>query len=131
VKLQISDVAGAAVSDNLYWWSKEDAALKELNDLPQPNVQVTAQPATTAKKSESRITVKLRNAGTAPALLLKLTLTDASTGERILPAYYSENYVSLLPGEDRTVTVDYPSRTTKPAVTLRGWNLTQQNVAVQ
>jgi hypothetical protein len=131
VKLQVSDAVGAAVGDNFYWWSHEDAGLKELNDLPQANLQVAAQPATDADKSEFRITVNLRNTGTAPALLLKLTLTDASTGERILPAYYSENYVSLLPGEDRAVTVDFPAGTAKPAVTLRGWNLAQQNAAVQ
>jgi hypothetical protein len=33
--------------------------------------------------------------------MIKLTLKDAATGQRILPAYYSENYVSLLPGEER------------------------------
>ena len=29
-------------------------------------------------------------------------------GTRILPAYYSDNYVSLLPGEERTITVRAP-----------------------
>ena len=69
------------------------------------------------------VTVKLKNAGTAPALLVKLTLKDAKTGERILPAYYSENYFSLLPGESREVNVNFSEVSARPAVGVRGWNV--------
>jgi hypothetical protein len=63
--------------------------------------------------------------------MVKLVLKDAATGERILPAYYSENYVSLMPGEERTVTVEFPAGAGQPAIGLRGWNLTQETVAVK
>ena len=56
------------------------------------------------------MTVRIKNTGSAAALMIKLTLDDAATGQRILPAYYSENYVSLLPGEERTVTVAFRRR---------------------
>ena len=56
---------------------------------------------------------------------------DAATGERILPAYYSQNYVSLLPGEEQTVTVAFPAGQGKPAIGVRGWNVTADTVAVQ
>ena len=51
--------------------------------------------------------MKLENKGTAAALSNKLTLVNAD-GSRILPAYYSDNYVSLLPGETREVEIEYP-----------------------
>jgi hypothetical protein len=58
-----------------------------------------------------------------PAVLVKLTLKDAATGTRILPAYYSENYVSLLPGEEREVSVVFPAGMQKAAIGVRGWNV--------
>ena len=63
--------------------------------------------------------------------MIKLTLNDAATGQRILPAYYSDNYVSLLPGEERIVSVAFPAGDAKPAIGLRGWNLATQTIAVQ
>lgn len=33
-----------------------------------------------------------------------LQLRRKSSGERVLPVFYSDNYVSLAPGESRTVT---------------------------
>ena len=38
---------------------------------------------------------------------------NASDGTRILPAYYSDNYVSLLPGESREVDIEYPASADK------------------
>ena len=52
--------------------------------------------------------VKLDNRGNVAALETKLTLLD-SQGKRILPAYFSDNYISLLPGEVKEITVQYHS----------------------
>ncbi|MGA2847893.1 MAG: LamG-like jellyroll fold domain-containing protein [Terracidiphilus sp.] len=127
VVLKVTDAAGAAVSDNLYWWSKDEASLRELNGLPQATLTTSATIA--AEGGERKATVKIANSGSAPALMVKLTLKDAGTGGRILPAYYSENYVSLLPGEERTITVEFPGGEGKPTVGLRGWNLAAKTIA--
>jgi hypothetical protein len=129
VALGVSDAAGAAGSDNLYWWAKDEASLRELNGLPQ--VKLDASATVAAAGSERKATVRIKNSGSAPALLIKLTLKDAATGERILPAYYSENYVSLLPGEEKTLSVAFPAGQAKPAIGVRGWNLVEENVAVE
>ncbi len=129
VALSVSDAAGAPVSDNFYWWAKDEATLRELNGLPQGNLTVSASAA--ASGSERKASVRIKNAGSVPALAVKLTLKDAATGKRILPAYYSENYVSLLPGEERVITVEFPAGEAKPAIGLRGWNLATQTVAVE
>ena len=83
---------------------------------------MTASASVSAAGNERKATVKIKNSGATPALMIKLTLQDAGTGERILPAYYSENYISLLSGEERTVTIDFPAGQSKPAVGVRGWN---------
>jgi hypothetical protein len=129
VELQVSDAAGTPVSDNFYWWAKEEATLRELNHLAAAKLTSSATVAT--NNSERKASVRLKNSSSTPALMIKLTLKDAATGQRILPAYYSDNYVSLLPGEERVVTVDFPSGPAKPAIGLRGWNLTSETIGVE
>jgi len=129
VSLKVSDAAGAPVSDNLYWWAKDEASLRELNGLPQARLTSSASVANNG--SERTATVKIGNQGSSPALMIKLTLKDSSTGERILPAYYSENYVSLLPGEERTLTIAFPAGNSRPAIGVRGWNIVPETISVQ
>ena len=79
--------------------------------------------------------MKLHNAGKVAALANKLTIVD-SAGQRVLPVYYSDNYVSLLPGETRELTLTLPAhasaRSDSTAVTLRlrGWNASVADVRV-
>ncbi len=129
VELQVSDEKDVPVSNNFYWWSANEASLRELNSLPQAAISASA--AATPASGERQVSVKVRNTGSKAALLIKLTLVDAATDLRILPAYYSENYFSLLPGEERSVTATYPGGDAKPAIGLRGWNLASQTIAVQ
>jgi Exo-beta-D-glucosaminidase Ig-fold domain/Concanavalin A-like lectin/glucanases superfamily/Glycosyl hydrolases family 2/Glycosyl hydrolases family 2, sugar binding domain/Glycosyl hydrolases family 2, TIM barrel domain len=129
VKLEVSDTTGAPVSDNFYWWSADEASLRELNSLPQAQLSASATAATA--NGERTVTVRIKNTGATAALMIKLTLENAVTGQRILPAYYSDNYVSLLPGEERSVSVAFAAGDATPAIGLRGWNLATQTVAVQ
>ena len=75
--------------------------------------------------ADLRVDVLLRNLGTAPALAAKITMLDAQ-GERVLPVYYEDNYVSLLPGESRTISVEAAAKDLggeQPALVLDGWNV--------
>jgi len=127
VVLNVSDATGAPVSNNFYWWAAKDASLRELDALPQATVSAAA--SVSPAGGERKATVILTNSGSVTAVLVKLTLLDAATGRRILPAYYSDNYVSLLPGEQQTITVEFPSGAGQPAFGLRGWNLATQMVS--
>ena len=48
-----------------------------------------------------------------------------SDGQEALPVLWSDNYVSLLPGETRIVTASYASSAIhgKPHVVVSGWNV--------
>jgi len=82
-----------------------------------------------------RVTVTLHNPGPAVALMTHLQLRRgaANSGDglnavesRVLPVYYSDNYVSLVPGERRTVTIEAAEADLKgeaPHVVLDGWNV--------
>ena len=84
-----------------------------------------------AAGKERKATVHVKNASATPALLVKLTLRDAKSGERILPAYLSDNYFSLLPGEEKTVTVNYPATGAKAEFGVRGWNVVEGKFPVE
>ncbi len=52
-------------------------------------------------------------------------------GERVLPVYYDDNYVALLPGESRRIEVQCPAGPAPCAkVALRGWNAEPLEVPV-
>ncbi|HEY3705346.1 MAG TPA: LamG-like jellyroll fold domain-containing protein [Terracidiphilus sp.] len=131
VKLDVTDADGKQVSDNFYWWAKDEATLKELDQLSQESLTASVTQSGGEGNGEASIGVKLQNTSAVPAVLAKLTLIDEKTGERILPAYYSENYVSLLPGETRVVTVQYRSGSEKPSIAVRGWNVANATIAVK
>ena len=121
VRLDLSAADGASLSSNLYWVARDAEGSRKLSVMaPQP---VTVAATSSKSGAETLVTVSLVNTGSAPALNGKLTLVDAK-GARILPAYYADNYVSLLPGEARTVEVRYPGAVAGAKVELRGWNVT-------
>jgi len=84
----------------------------------------------TARVENGHVAVSLQNTATVAALATKLTLLQAD-GTRVLPAYYSDNYVSLLPGERREITVEYPQGTGATQIGIRGWNVISQTVPVK
>ena len=94
VKLELRNAAGQVLSDNLYWLGATGASYRQLNHLPGSS---GATATASAPRASGKIRVQLQNKGAAVALQNKLTLVNAD-GSRILPAYYSDNYVSLLPG---------------------------------
>ena len=126
VSLKLADAKGRPVSENFYWRGK-DAAYRALNALA--SATLTAQAAAPVVDGGDRaIFVRIANTGRVPALNATLTLRDA-LGKRILPAYYSDNYVASLSGETKTITVRYPATATVvPAFTLRAWNAVETPV---
>lgn len=123
VSLTLTRRDGTPVSSNFYWRGKDTASYRALTTLAPARLAVSVgRPEVVEGERMARVAIS--NTGQVAALNIKLTLQDGK-GERILPAYYSDNYVSLLPGESTTVTVRYPaSATAPPVVGVRGWNLT-------
>ncbi|HEV2577876.1 MAG TPA: LamG-like jellyroll fold domain-containing protein [Acidobacteriaceae bacterium] len=133
VRLELRDASGALIADNFYWVAKEPADNRALDKLAPASVNSSVKSAADAEVQSGREKVwrvHLRNTGTDAAIALKLTLLHPD-GTRILPAYYSDNYLSLLPGEERTVTIQAPvdaAGTGSAHVSLRGWNFPEQQV---
>ncbi|MEG8042242.1 glycoside hydrolase family 2 TIM barrel-domain containing protein [Sphingomonas sp. LR59] len=129
VRLEATDTAGKRLSTNFYWQAKDDAAFQALNTLAAVTLGSTA--TTRIDGAETVATVTLTNASPTPAIETKLTVMNAD-GTQVLPAYFSDNYVSLLPGETRSIEIRYPTaKAPSPSVTLRGWNVAASRVVAR
>ncbi|MBV9926167.1 MAG: beta galactosidase jelly roll domain-containing protein [Acidobacteria bacterium] len=127
VALRLADGTGRVVSENFYWRGREAASYRALDKLAQAPLELKAS-APKVEGGDRVVDVTLSNRTGTPALNAKLTLVD-DKGARILPAFYTDNYVALLPGETKTLTVRYPASVTSPvSLRLRGWNVAPAEV---
>ncbi|MEU2334346.1 exo-beta-D-glucosaminidase [Streptomyces sp. NPDC013172] len=147
-RLVLTDADGKEVSRNVYWlstkadtldWAKTDwwhtpttshADLTGLSSMAQ--VPVTAAASTTEADGTSTTTVTIRNTGTGstPSLLTDVHLVDAN-GRPVLPVRWSDNEVTLWPGESATLTATYRTADlhgSAPQVRVSGWNAVERTV---
>jgi hypothetical protein len=115
---------GKLLSDNFYWRGKEEGNYQSLLQLPKTKLTAT----TTATKSgqEWHLTTTLKNDTQTPALMVRLKVEGAKSAERILPVFFSDNYVFLMPGEEKIITMKFSDKDTrgeKPVVNVSGFNL--------
>ena len=125
IRLEARDASGALLSDNFYWQATDPAALRALNGLPRTPLSLSA--TAHVQGDETIATVTLANRLSVPALAAKLTAFGAN-GAQLLPAYFSDNYVSLLPGEERAVEIRVPGQRCGSTITIRGWNVAPAHV---
>ena len=130
IKLELSDASGKLISDNFYWLGGESADYRRLNRLPQARLSATANE--TSDNGNVRVQVHIENTGTTVSLETKLTLMNASGVSRVLPAYYSDNYLCLLPGESREIVIESPASaaTNGLSLALRAWNYSEEHLEV-
>jgi hypothetical protein len=126
VRLQLRDSTGTVLSRNLYW-KPNPANGEDLTPLDQlPVMHLTGTVTRHDSNGDVLLQVSLHNPGETMALMAHLQLRRKSSGERVLPVFYSDNYISLAPGESRTVSIDASESDLKgdtPLVVLDGWNV--------
>lgn len=125
IKLKLWNKQGQLVSDNFYWKGSPEKPdeLQALEKLQNVKLDVTAMPVNSSKNT---IKVTLHNPGRTVALMAHIQLRRAKSNLRVLPAFYSDNYVSLLPNETRVLTVEFEKSQLngeKPLITIDGWNV--------
>ncbi len=140
VDLRLSSADGTSLSRNFYWLSnqpdvladtstwymtpvKSYANLTSLRSMPAAQLSATARFSSAGGTGKARVT--LRNRGTSVAFFTRLQVTGRN-GEEALPVLWEDNYVSLLPGESRTLTATYRVRDLHggaPRIVLNGWNV--------
>jgi hypothetical protein len=126
-RLELRDQSGKLLSQNFYWHARDEHQLQQLNSMSK--VALTGKTRIKTGERGKTVEVTVSNHGKVPALAIRLTLRDAKTGERILPAYYEDNYFSLLPGESRNIRIETRSGSKAAVrVTTDGWNIEPGNL---
>jgi exo-1,4-beta-D-glucosaminidase len=150
VRLQLRDSSGALVSNNLYWAStvpdvlsnkaqwyrttvKSYANLTGLNALAS-NPSLTTTSSRTVSAGQETVTITLANASTTNiAFFVRPEVTAGNGGTEVVPISYSDNYVSLWPGESTTVTATYETSDLggqAPYLRVRGYNVPTSSTPV-
>jgi len=125
LKLELRDAKGELVSSNFYWRGEPGYPdlLTDLNELPKVTLEAKVERSISGGKQ--MVTVTLHNPTNSVALMAHLQLRDSS-GERVLPVYYSDNYVSLVPNESKTITIEAAQQDSMDkgaTVVVDGWNV--------
>ena len=120
LRLTLIDDNGQVRSQNDYVNTTIENDRTSLHDLRRAQVSATA----------SGKSITLTNTGKVPAVMLRLNL-KGDDGEQILPVIYSDNYLHLMPGESRTIDVEWKNedaRGCQPIMEITGMNMTKTTI---
>jgi exo-1,4-beta-D-glucosaminidase len=140
--LKLKNNDGKVVSDNFYWLSiKEDildekgttwfyTPIKEFADftglMDLPKVTLDVQHKFENMDSEQLVRVCLKNPTDKIAFFIELKVIGDRTGRSVLPIFWEDNYISLLPGETKSINGRFSGEDTGgeiPMFVFSGWNL--------
>lgn len=128
-RLELADAHGRRLSDNFYWLAREAADYRAMATMKP--AQVALRTRIVAGATGTQVEATISNESALPALMVRLSALD-DKGTRVLPAYWSDNYVSLLPGEARTIMLETPGSDSRPAtIAIDGWNVEPKSVALR
>lgn len=142
MKAELFDSDGKSVSDNFYWHNRacnpanpaelrDDNKIVRYDDLREldtlPAVTLEAKARFVVRDGKTFVAVDVVNPSKSVALMAHFQLRGRKSGKRVLPTSYSDNYISLLPGEKKRIVARCDTAQLEgeqPFVTVDGWNVT-------
>ncbi|MGA9804524.1 MAG: sugar-binding domain-containing protein [Terriglobales bacterium] len=143
LKLELHDASGKLVSDNFYWlstkpdkldWARKFeevytpqnayADLSGLNTLPPVTLAVRSSLSREGK--EAMVHAFVENPSSSLAFMVHLRVAKGSSGEDVVPIFWDDNYVSLMPGEKRELSARFESGKNNGeglVLIVDGWNV--------
>ena len=150
IRLRLTDSAGTVASDNLYWYSTSPdtlgnksnwyrstprtyANLTGLNTLAT-DTRLTSTVSRTSAGGQDTVRITLTNSDPANlAFFVRAEVTAGNGGTEVVPVSYTDNYVSLWPGESTTITATYQAADlggASPYLRIRGYNVPTASTVV-
>jgi exo-1,4-beta-D-glucosaminidase len=136
--LKLKNNLGEQIADNFYWlatkkdkldWEKQHwfyTEQKQYADFTKLNTmkRVAVEATKTVKKTDGEweVEVTLKNPSNNIAFFIELLAVNKADSEPILPVFWTDNYVSLVPGESKKITVKVRSKE-EPAISISGYNI--------
>jgi hypothetical protein len=75
---------------------------------------------------ETAAQITVENTSSGLAFLVRLRVLKGKDGPEVLPVFFDDNYISLLPGEKREITVHFRNSdlgSAKPVLAVDGFNV--------
>ena len=132
--LELRDSRGEVLSNNSYCLSAKDdihdwenynwirTDLAQHSDFSALSKLEKVELEASAALNDNRITLEIKNTGGTVAFFVRLALKTGS-GEIVVPVTWEDNYISLQPGETRSISCNAPMECAKPCyVEISGWN---------
>jgi exo-1,4-beta-D-glucosaminidase len=143
LKLELHDASGKLVSDNFYWlstkpdvidWAKKldtvytpESAYADLTDLNSlPRVKLTVRSSMAQEGKQTILHTLVENPSSALAFMVHVRVANAKNDDDIVPIFWDDNYISLLPGEKRELSAHFDTVNAGDAnfvLTVDGWNV--------
>lgn len=102
-------------ASQVYWLTTTPNDYTTLSRLPQcePEVTVNIRQEGSSYSGTVLLESKLRI-----SFFNRIKILDKETGKRILPVHYSDNYITLMPGDQREVKIEFPSSLPKERIQI-------------
>ncbi len=149
IELELDAADGKSISRNVYWLSTQTdeldwahskwyltpvtqyADLTALQSLPTATATVRATMRREGAEDIATVTVTVPPSSKAVALFQHVSIKRAAGGEPVLPIVWSDNDVTLWPGESLTLKAHFATATAAaPVVEVSGWNVPTISVPV-
>jgi hypothetical protein len=123
IRLQLTH-GNAILSSNFYLHGLTEGDYQGIRDLAA--ARINSKTRIVHDGSEWKISTELHNLSKTPALMVRVKAIRSKSGDLIVPALYTDNYIALMPGEKRTISIsleDADTRGEKPGLRVEGYNL--------
>ncbi len=128
LNLSLLDEKQQVLSKNFYWFPDARGQYSGIRELKKCDIKIGA-----SLIEKGKYEVRLTNpTGNPVAFFNRISLVDTKTKKRILPVFYSDNYVSVMPGTTRSVFLDYEGNLDDNVlISIKGWNVEERFVEIE
>ena len=91
-----------------------------------PSTTISVEHSASKKQTETSHAITITNTGKTVAFFVHVGVLKNKGDDDILPVIFSDNYISLAPGESRTIDCGYENKDggeASPYVLISGWNI--------
>jgi hypothetical protein len=129
LSLKILKTPDHVLSENFYWFPDSTGNYPIIQNLGKCSITASAN-----RKSKDEIGLDLSNGeGNPVAFFVRISAVDKKTRERILPVFYSDNYISMEPGGHRSLTLNGGAGVdlSGAEIQIEGWNVDSKIVQIE
>ncbi|SEI89981.1 glycoside hydrolase family 2 protein [Frateuria terrea] len=147
IELELASADGKAISRNVYWlptqpdkldWAHSNwyltpvtqyADLTALQSLPTATSEIRATLQHLGDDDMVAVTLTVPSSSKAVALFQHVSVRQSAHGKPVLPILWSDNDVTLWPGQSLTLTARFAGQGAgTPVVEVSGWNVSTRSV---